>query len=450
MLLAVSSAWSQSQIQGKFAPFAGNTVYLIAYEGFGEILLDSTRIAPDGSFVLNYEQSKGLGYVFIDESNSCLVVLEDPEIQLSGMDLADSKNFKVLSGEQTKILVQFFAEQAARNQVLNGWFYMRNLYKNEKHLNNAAVLKSIDQEIDRLKLLEQQFFKNAEKYPYVHEFIQIKSLILSVLPTLEYRKEEIPALVKAFRALNYNSDVLWRSGALSDAIQAHFYLIDTKGGLSYEIFEEHQISVDILINNLAHNSERFNPISNHLFIWFEQRNLFHVSEYMAFKILELDNCSIESEFGDKLEFYRKLKPGNPIPPLKPTADVYLNGSFHAKSFDINQVKSKYKILIFGSSWCPKCAEELIEINEHYAMWKQMGAEVIFVSLDTESDKFKAFAQTIPGYSICDFLKWDSPIIKDFHVFSTPTIFLVDTQNTVLLRPFSVFQLHSWLLINAKK
>jgi hypothetical protein len=45
---------------------------------------------------------------------------------------------------------------------------------------------------------------------------------------------------------------------------------------------------------------------------------------------------------------------------------------------------------------------------------------------------------------CDFKKWESPIVKSYYVFGTPTLFLLSNERKILLRPNSVKQMDAWV------
>lgn len=51
---------------------------------------------------------------------------------------------------------------------------------------------------------------------------------------------------------------------------------------------------------------------------------------------------------------------------------------------------------------------------------------------------------LPIISICDYKKWESPIAKDYYVFATPTMFLLNNKREILLRPNSVKQMDAWV------
>jgi len=70
--------------------------------------------------------------------------------------------------------------------------------------------------------------------------------------------------------------------------------------------------------------------------------------------------------------------------------------------------------------------------------------VVFVSLDEEPQTFKKFAGVFPFISTCDYQKWESPVVKDYYVFATPTMYLLDDEWEIVLRPNSVAQMDSWV------
>jgi peroxiredoxin len=102
------------------------------------------------------------------------------------------------------------------------------------------------------------------------------------------------------------------------------------------------------------------------------------------------------------------------------------------------------LVVFGASWCPACITELNAISGIYTKWKKYGVEVVFISLDEDKQAFKKIADRLPFISLCDYRKWESPIVKAYHVFATPTLFLLDNEQKILLRPSSVHQIDAWL------
>jgi hypothetical protein len=87
---------------------------------------------------------------------------------------------------------------------------------------------------------------------------------------------------------------------------------------------------------------------------------------------------------------------------------------------------------------------MIQLLPCYNNWKAKGVEVVFVSLDTDKNEFEKFTAPFPFYSTCDYKRWDTQAAKDYYVSSSPTIFLLDNNNKIILRPATVVSLDSWL------
>ena len=58
--------------------------------------------------------------------------------------------------------------------------------------------------------------------------------------------------------------------------------------------------------------------------------------------------------------------------------------------------------------------------------------------------FKGFSGIFPFISICDYKKWDSQAAKDYYVFASPTMFLLDKNHKIILRPNSIKQIDTWV------
>ncbi|NJK98700.1 MAG: hypothetical protein HC905_30640 [Bacteroidales bacterium] len=64
--------------------------------------------------------------------------------------------------------------------------------------------------------------------------------------------------------------------------------------------------------------------------------------------------------------------------------------------------------------------------------------------DENREVFKNFSCFFPFISICDYLKWDSPVVKAYHIFATPTIYVLDDNLKITLKPASVLQTDAWI------
>jgi thiol-disulfide isomerase/thioredoxin len=245
--------------------------------------------------------------------------------------------------------------------------------------------------------------------------------------------------------LDYADSRLYKSGLFKDAIESHFWLLENCGKPLDSVFIEMKTSIDAMMLHLIKDEKKLNEVTDYLFDLLERHSLFQASEYLAIKVLNEVNCTINADLAKQLETYRAMKKGNTAPDIlfknNVIAPEYKDKKIPEKLRDLN---SKYSLVVFGASWCPKCKEELPEIIHNYQKWKTYGVEVVFVSLDENYETYNNFAKDFPFISTCDFKKWEGQIVKDYYVFGTPTLFLLDEQRKILLRPNSVKQMDAWV------
>ena len=112
---------------------------------------------------------------------------------------------------------------------------------------------------------------------------------------------------------------------------------------------------------------------------------------------------------------------------------------------LSDSKSRYNLVVFGSSWCPKCAAEIPKINTYYQQWqKDYDLEVILLSLDTDPAKYAAFVKDFPWISSCDFKSWEGKNARAYYVSGTPMMYLLDKDQKIVLKPVSAEHVNSWL------
>lgn len=247
-----------------------------------------------------------------------------------------------------------------------------------------------------------------------------------------------------FLNINYANPQIYSSGLIYNLIEKQFWSVQNSPLTEMSKYNEMTSSVDIILDSLSKNEKLYNDLTKYLFNYFEKYSLFTASEYIALKALNQNKVSLNSTLVNKLESYRKMKVGNIAPNFELVGDVFKNGSAVKATLHLTDINAKYKLVIFGGSWCPQCRAEMIQLLPRYNNWKAKGVEVIFVSLDTDKNEFENFTAPFPFYSACDYKKWDTQAAKDYYVSSSPTIFLLDSNNKIILRPPTVASLDTWM------
>ncbi|MFO7922221.1 MAG: TlpA disulfide reductase family protein [Bacteroidales bacterium] len=396
----------------------------------------------------------GMGYLSAEDSKPFFVVLSGEFIKITGEACALPETIDIQEGTENQLFEKYASEHPRREQALSAWVYLEKIYRLDSLFAvHKTPLNAIEQEKHRLQEEDRAFLAGLDPQTYVSWYLPVRKLVSSVSTIAQYRTEEIPATIAAFRKLDYTDPRFYKSGLLKDVIDSHFWLIENSGRSLDSVYVEMEISIDFMIENLASDENKLNEITDHLFQLLESRSLFKVSEYLAIKALTQNACTLNNELAMQLETYRAMKVGNTAPDIEFTGDILKSGTAINEPEYLSELKSDYYVVIFGASWCPACPVDLRQIALLYPKWKENGVEVVFVSLDTDKNTFFKFTRYFPFISMCDYQKWDTRSARDYYVFATPLMYLLDANREILLRPNSVRHMDSWVdwfLVQDKK
>ena len=444
--ISVLQTTAQNAIVGNFSSIKGQTIRLMGYQGPEVYIIDSSMVNTEGNFELNYSDANlGMGYLLTSENKPYMVVLEKGKVQLTGQTPADARTIFINNGEQNKLFVQYALAHGKREQALSAWVYLKNLYELDTLFKNHLDSKlSISSEIINLNNSDNDFFKSLPYTSFMNWYLPTRKVISDIRAVVNTRPQEIPSTIKAFRNIDYAHPQLYTSGLFSDLLESQFWLIQNSGLDQAAKSKEMNTSVDCILASVSKNEKLYNEFTKYLFQYFEKNSLFDASAYIALKALNKKEVILNNSLAFKLESYRKMNVGNTAPEIEFKGEVYVYKELVNNIHRLSDIKAKYKLVVFGGSWCPQCKAETMQLIMRYNKWKAKEVEVVMVSLDTDKKAFEEFVSDFPYTLVCDYKKWDTQAAKDYYVSSSPTIFLLDSNNTIILRPPTVASLDGWL------
>jgi thiol-disulfide isomerase/thioredoxin len=446
ILITTLRVFSQN-ISGNLSLLSNKTIRLEGFNGLNSYPISSSNVDEKGSFKLTYAKSDyGVGYLIAEDKKPLFVILSGEDIEIVGDALSSVETIRIIKGNENLFFERYAKEHPRREQALSAWIYLEQMYVTDSlFLIQKTPSKAIQLEKQRIKKEDDEYLAKLPANSYVSWFLPTRKLVSSVSTVAQYRPKEIPSAIAAFRALDYADHRLYKSGLFKDAIESHFWLLENSGKSLDSVFIEMKLSIDAMMVHLIKDEKKLNEVTDYLFDLLERHSLFQASEYLAIKVLNEVSCTINSDLAKQLETYRVMKKGNIA------SDIIFTNDYYAPGYDVNRLpkklsdlKSKYTVVVFGASWCKKCTEELPEMVKLYSKWKSQGVEVVFISLDEDKEQFKSFVKNFPFISICDYQKWNSNIVKDYYVFGTPTLYLLNENREILLRPNSVKQMDTWV------
>jgi thiol-disulfide isomerase/thioredoxin len=423
LILFYNAFLNAQSITGNLTQLINQPIKLEGFNGLKTYPISSSTIDEKGNFQITYTKADyGVGYLLSSDKKPLFVLLTGENIEITGEALSYVETIKVTKGKENQWFEQYAQEHPHRDQALSAWIYLEKMYTLDPLFTvQQTPQQAIAQEKQRIKDEDSTFLAGLPKDSYVSWFLPMRKLVSGVSTIAQYRPEEIPVTIKAFRAIDYTDNRLYKSGLFKDAVESHFWLLENSGRSLDSVFIEMKTSIDAMMDNLVKDEKILNEITDFLFDLLERHSLFQASEYLSLKVLNEVSCTIDNDLAKQLETYRAMKKGNTAP------DILFEGDNIAPGYGTNNspkkfsdIKSSYTVVVFGASWCPKCTEELPEISKLYQKWKTQGVEVVFISLDEDKSAYKDFVKDFPFISTCDYKKWDSKIVKDYYVFGTPT------------------------------
>ena len=446
LVFTIQETYCQS-ISGKISSYSNQTLKLEGFNGIKTYPVSTSKIDEKGNFKLSYSKvDYGVGYLMSADKKPLFVILSGEDLELIGEALSYPETINITKGQENQWFEQYAKEHPRREQALSAWVYLEKIYTLDSLFSvQTTPLQAIQKEKQRIKNEDSTFLARLPKDSYVRWFLPTRKLVSSVSTVAQYRTEEIPATIKAFRTLDYTDQRLYKSGLFKDAIESHFWLLENSGLPLDSVFIEMKLSIDAMFEKLVLDEAKLNEVTDYLFDLLERHSLFQASEYLAIKALNETSCTINSDLAKQLETYHKMKKGNTAPELFFDGDNIAKG-YGADNFPqkLSDLQGEYYLIVFGASWCPKCKEETPLIAKLYQKWKKEEVEVVYISLDESKKDFTEFTEGFPFLSNCDYKKWEGKNVESYYVFGTPTMYLLDKKREILLRPNSVNQMDAWV------
>lgn len=187
-------------------------------------------------------------------------------------------------------------------------------------------------------------------------------------------------------------------------------------------------AVDVILRVFSGNEETKEFAYRYLTLGFKEIGQEEVLQYLDENYQDLAKQCFDTvektAFDKRMEGYAAMKVGNKAPDFGLTIQ---GSALKAKS--LYDVQAEKTLLVFWSSTCPHCTEELPKINEWAA--QQNGVKVVTVSVDTDSSLHTAAIAKFPNLiHTCDYKGWETEAASNYFIAATPTLILLDSEKRI--------------------
>ena len=128
----------------------------------------------------------------------------------------------------------------------------------------------------------------------------------------------------------------------------------------------------------------------------------------------------------RVEELNRIAPGQKAPGFEMES---LEGS----SISLSDFKGKITLIDFWASWCGPCRKENPNMVKLYQTYHEKGLEILGVSLDTSKERWAKAVEkdNLAWNHVCDFQKWQSPLVSQYAVRGVPFTVLIDKKGQII-------------------
>lgn len=415
-----------TKIEGKLTGFANQKLVLLQMQGIGfKTDVKECLVETNGNFSFELTVPSDEIVLIADENQRFYIRLmvspETPKIVVDGfINEKGQFGYQIKEGE----LAQFYISATETKSLLLrqrealwklGTVFPQNSTQGQwaynEWQNNSRQLDSL---MARIK---------TSKSDLLSYYFSLEDIVMA-----QNNPQGTVALANAFLKIEFSDSRLFKTGLLRPLIDQQIKLLDallTTQGKAVTDSMYHK-TIDHIVSGLSRGDEKQTPsVLNYLMNGFTNDKKTEYITYLSEKSLKTVSCSFENDkdLEVKLKQNALLKVGTKM------ADMDLSEQ-NKKIKKLSDINAKHIITLYWSSECAHCQDELPKLKRLYPLLKEQGVELVTISMDTKWESYEAASKDFPWISLCDLKSVGSPLVKDYYITGTPTLFMMD-KNLVL-------------------
>ena len=390
--------------------------YLYGFNGSKELLLAKGK-ATKSSIEFSVDKPyRGMMRVYFQKTNSYINLASeniDSHAQLFLDDKNKISNVKFID-EVNLMMSNKLDLEKKRELILPALIQIKEFYKP-----NDTFFKSLDTEIISLSKDENL---DSNKYPFLSFYNK------SQMFDNKEKLSEIQA--QQFVDFFTNSNQYLETSSLMKPTLLN-YLNLTKGNV--------EVGVDNLLEAVNLESPRGQTVLSELIEIFTTYNMDKLKDKYLAQATSL-KCTINDRLSSTINANKNTAIGAKFP------NSNFKNAINTKAKSLYDIKADKKIIVFYSSTCSHCEEELPKLLGKYESLKSKNIQVVAFSLDSNLVDYKKKAEMFPWVSDSEGRGWYSSYSENYNIVATPTYFVLDSNNQIISKPNHVGDVLEYLKI----
>lgn len=435
-IVLTSSVCAQQSISGTIPNYGNQKVYLFSTRADLQIPIDSATTNFDGSFSLFKPLSTGLYQLKTLSGNALDLVYEARPIQFVASDVSFSKPVAFI--------------QSAQNAAWQEYKNLRNYtYRQEELLkpllqhydSTAPFYGSVKSEFRRLQnslrsKSKQLIEENSGSF--VSRLIKT-DLRPEIELELSFAEQREHIIQRFFEQTDFSDTLLIQSNVLSSKLIDYLSLYQRPEQDMNQTQFAFIKGVDEILRLASVDNKMYAFVLEYLLEGFQHLGLSAVTDYLS-ALPHFNSGCIDTETLVQIERivnpFRKIVIGASANPIEGTA---INGV----PFVLDTISNPHTIVVFWSLTCPHCLDLMPKLLDFRR--ENPSFAIVSVILSPESDALKAYIQdeALDWTHYVEGEGWQGPQVLAYHVYGTPTLFVLDKDKKIEAKPSGIEELRAF-------
>lgn len=439
-LFCVGIVFSQ-QVKIKISNLATDKATISFLEGENSTGIDTIISADNGEFQFNFNNQHSGFYRISFNKNKWVDFIydnEDVEIETNANNILDS--LKVIKSASNKLCNKFIKlnkEYKTKTELLQ--LLLSHYPKNDDFYNTIQnKLTQIQKEY--LRFVDTISQHNPESF--VARYIRSAQLPV-VRPELSPEKQLEYLKNHALDNVNFQDGRLTYSNLFTNKTIEYLTYYRNRQ-LSKELLEnEFKKAIDTLLDKAKANLRVYKQIVAYLINGFKQYGFEKDLDYVVQNYVIRDDLCLDDKTEKSIQLMIDQTKYLPIGGTVP--DILLSDTTGSK-IELNKINSDTTLIIFYASWCPHCQATIPKLVEYFNNKKERHIKVFAISIDTVRIDWINFIKNnnMHWINVSDLKGWEGKAAKDYFIYATPTMFLVDKDNKIIAKPLTIENLNDSL------
>lgn len=439
MTFVLSTTLLSQQIKINLGNVSEERAALFSLQGEKVSFIDSISIEQNRKFIYNTENlSTGFYQLRIDSKSPITFIYSGEDVELKANAENISGTIEVVKSKSNRIyydFVEFNKDYKTKTELLQ---LILARYPKDDNYYQMTINKA-----NQLQKEYTEFINNVEcidSSSFISRYIQSSQLPI-VDFTLPIERQIAYLKSNALEKVNFDDAELINSDCFTNRSIEYLTYFQNPQLPKGLLEKEFQKAVDTILTKASVNILVYEHIADYLIDGFKRFGFDNIVDYIVENfVVKADLCldeQTENSIQNRINQSKLLTAGTKAP------NIILPDE-NGNEFNLGKLTDEKILLIFYASWCPHCQDLLPEIHKIYKQRNDF--EVVAISLDEVKADWISFItdNNLDWINVSDIKGWDSKSAKDYYIYATPTMFLLNKHKTILGKPITLNELSDLL------